>query len=243
MTNPRERFIDFHAHILPDFDDGPSDCAEAAHMLVRLYDQGVTHVVSASHFYRYEESIPSFIGRRERAFNLLNKYLKENGIKNIPEIILGAEVYFSTALVGEPELEKLCIENTGYMLLELPYAPLTESALSGIRSLCLCGRIKPVLAHIERYAAYTEEKKLFELLELAPGQLNCGSAGGRFATKLIKNGFIRAIGTDAHNMTTRSPGFSEARKKLSRIIGVSEFSRIMEYSAKMLSDCDMDELM
>lgn len=237
-----EKIIDFHAHILPEFDDGPGSCREASEILVKLYDQGVTHVVSTSHFYRHEENISSFLERRSRSQRMLREYLDENNISHVPQIITGAEVYFSTALAEDPDLEKLCIENTDYMLIELPYSRLNENVLTAFRNLAYCGRVKPVLAHIERYAKYGDEKTLMSFLECAPGQINCDSqlsiTSFRLCARLIKSGCISAIGTDVHNTATRPPRFAEARKKISRRFGAPVFSEIMDSSARILGLTD-----
>lgn len=235
-----EKVIDFHAHILPGLDDGPGDCRTAAQMLVRLYEQGVTHVVSTSHFYRHEESTGSFLRRRERAAAELMSYIESENITHIPKIILGAEVYFSTALTEDPNLERLCIEGTDYILIELPYCVLNRNVCDSFMSLASCGRVKPILAHIERYASYGGESTIFELLQTVPGQINCDSvispSAGRLITKLVRSGAIIAIGSDAHNMTSRAPHFAEARKKFSRKLGAAAFAELMESSDAILEN-------
>lgn len=238
-----EKIIDFHTHILPCFDDGPSSCAESAQMLVKLREQGVTHAVSTSHFYRYDETVSDFLKRREEAYLKLQSFLSENGISDIPEIILGAEVYFSTALADDPLLEKLCIENTDHILIELPYSKLTANIIDSYRNLACCGRVRPVLAHIERYAAFAGEDVIFELTELSPAQINCESvmstAGARLVSKLIRRGAVCAFGSDAHNMGVRAPRYSDGMKKLSRRLGANVFTEIMESSAAILDNSDI----
>lgn len=243
MHTAPEKIIDFHTHILPDFDDGPADCRTASQMLVKLYEQGVTHVVSTSHFYRYEESIADFLQRRNRAFSSLTEYLHSEHIAHIPEIIMGSEVYFTTALIDDPDLEKLCISGTDYILIELPYTQITSNVVDSFRSLALCGRVRPVLAHLERYAAYASEDTLFELLDIAPAQINCDSIlsapSCRLTARLLKSGGIAAIGSDTHNLSSRAPRFAEARKKLSRKLGANVFSALMDSSAAILDNADI----
>ena len=243
MHNPTDNIIDFHTHILPAFDDGPADCRTAGQMLVRLYEQGVTHAVSASHFYKFEESAEQFLKRREKAFEELCAYLAAERIAHVPEIIQGAEVYFTEELINDPDLEKLCIGDSGYMLIELPYAPITKELIDSFGKFAACGRVKPILAHLERYAAFADEETLFELLDIAPAQLNCESVlsapACRLAARLLRSGRVAAVGSDCHNMTTRAPKFSEARKKMSRRFGVSVFGGLMASSAAILADEDI----
>ena len=52
---------------------------------------------------------------------------------------------------------------------------------------------------------------------------------------LIDNEMISAVGTDAHNLTSRSPKFAEAEKVLRRKCGNSAFEEICESSMHILS--------
>ena len=240
MHTAPEKIIDFHTHILPDLDDGPADCRTAAQTLVKLYEQGVTHAVSTSHFYRFEESAKDFICRRDDAYRRLSEYLASERITHIPELIMGAEVYFTEELSEEPEPENLCIEGTDYMLVELPYSQLTRNIIDSFKAFAESGRVRPILAHLERYAAFADEDTLFELLRYAPAQINCDSLlsapACRLTAKLIKSGRVAAIGSDCHNISSRPPRFSEARKKLSRKIGAGVFAELMESSAAILKN-------
>lgn len=58
MYNPPKMIVDLNAQILPDMGCGPESCSEAAQILVKLGEQGVTHVVAAPRFNRYDESVP-----------------------------------------------------------------------------------------------------------------------------------------------------------------------------------------
>ncbi|MCI7768170.1 MAG: hypothetical protein MSJ26_09385 [Oscillospiraceae bacterium] len=240
MHNLPDSIIDFHTHILPALDDGPADCRTASQMLVKLYEQGVTHAVASSHFYKFEESAEEFIKRRDKAYNELCTYLAAERMTHVPEIILGAEVYFTDELINEPDLERLCIGSTSYILIELPYTRLTKGITDSFREFAACGRVKPILAHLERYAAYADEETLFELLGIAPAQMNCESIlsvpACRLAARLLKSGRVAAIGSDCHNMSSRAPVFSEARKKLSRKLGASVFGGLMASSEAILSN-------
>ena len=160
MRTAPEKIIDFHTHIMPAFDDGPTDCKTAAQMLVKLYEQGVTHAVSTSHFYRYDESISDFIARRDKAYSELRSYLSAERITHIPEIIMGAEVYFTTALANDPDLEKLCISGTDYILIESPIHSLHRMSPTASRALppaVVCVPFLPILKDMR----HMQVRKLF----------------------------------------------------------------------------------
>lgn len=234
-------YIDFHCHILPEFDDGPSSCEESLQMLKALYSDGVKTVVSTSHFYRHNETIAEFILRRQNALDRLAVYIEETGEKNIPEIIPGAEVYFSPALRSDPDLERLCIGKSGCILLELPYEPLTSAVLSDYISLLAANRVKPIFAHIERYLAFGDKKCIYELLETGtPAQINCESLlpffSSGFPLKLIRCGYAAAIGTDAHNMTSRKPDFAAGAKAIEKKLGSDTLLAVMRSARNIISD-------
>ncbi|MGN0641933.1 MAG: CpsB/CapC family capsule biosynthesis tyrosine phosphatase [Huintestinicola sp.] len=239
---------DFHAHILPAFDDGPKTCREAAQMLIKMYHDGVDRVVSTSHFYRHNETISEFIARRDKAYAELTEYLHENDIQDVPKIIMGAEVYFSPALKNEFDLEKLCIENTHYMLVELPYSGLSPNVLREYESFLSSGRVKTVLAHVERYAEFGGKDAIMKFIETdSLAQINCDSLlgvfGSGFPFHLIKEGFVQAIGTDGHNMSSRTPKFGEAKKKLTAKMGSGVYNSVMKAADGILSDLPIYDIL
>ena len=108
--------VDLNAQILPDMGCGPESCSEAAQILVKLGEQGVTHVVAAPRFNRYDESVPHFITRRGEAMAKFSAYLSQNRMSHVPQLVMGALVSFTDNMADEPELESLCISDTNYML-------------------------------------------------------------------------------------------------------------------------------
>ena len=108
--------IDRHCHILPGVDDGAKDVNESVAMLKESYNQGVRYCVSTSHCkLRTAGAMENFIEKRQKAYDVLIEATKD--IK-IPRIILGAEVYLDNDISKYPDVEKLCIEGTKYMLVE-----------------------------------------------------------------------------------------------------------------------------
>lgn len=242
MNNSPKTIVDLNAQILPDMGCGPESCSEAAQMLVKLGEQGVTHVVAAPRFNRYDESVPHFITRRGEAMAKFSSYLSANRINHIPQLIMGALVGFNEAVAEEPELEKLCISNTNYMLVELPSAPATAELIGGFKKLASGGRVRPVLANIEKYAAYADEETLAELFSSAQGQINCDSvfstAGIRYAARLFKSGSICGLGS-GRSCISDPPRYSEARKKLSRKLGAALFTESVGRSEVLLNNGDI----
>lgn len=233
---------DFHSHILPGMDDGASDTEESLKLLSMLSSSGVQRVVLTPHFYRHDEDINSFLSRREKSFEELSAALEN--MPNCPKLALGAEVYFYPSLSSDPDFEKLCIEGTNYMLLELPFEHFYDSFFSDFAKFmnrCSC---KIILAHIERYMRFGNTQKEFDRL-LSMGdiicQMNCtslvksGFFDRRKLLSMLNDGTVRLIGTDTHNSTTRPPMFGEAKDIIVKKCGQQILDRIIQTGNNILT--------
>ena len=149
--------IDFHSHIIPGIDDGAKSPEESLLILKTLWRQGVRTVVATPHYYKQNESVSDFIGRRSEAFEQLKKV--SDG-EEIPEIILGAEVLFTPSL-EEDDLSPLYIQGTDYLLLEMPYRYFDGATLRAVENLILRKGFSPIMAHIERYVRFTQKSDIY----------------------------------------------------------------------------------
>lgn len=240
---------DFHSHILPGMDDGAQNTHMSVEMLKKLYDDGVETVVLTPHFYRKDENISCFLERRAASYEKLCDAVE--GMENCPRLLLGAEVYFYPSLSSDPDFGKLSVEGTDYILLELPFEHFYHNFFSGYSKFINNCSQKLILAHIERYTAFGNTGEEFEQLlnfGKAVCQLNCRSAaemglfGKRKTAKLIKDGFISVLGTDAHNMDNRPPLFGKAENKIISKFGQEEFSRICRNSAAILDNAPIGKI-
>ena len=198
-------FIDFHSHFLPGIDDGASDIDMSIEMLSESYNQGTEVIVATPHYFLNEALIVDACNKRDSAVRDAIRYADERGIK-IPQIIKGFEVGFSYDLKKDENLKKLCIDNTDYMLIEMPYVLWDDKIIEGVYELSLKG-VKPVIAHIERYCRLFGDS-VFELAELdVVLQFNCSVMnnipGRRFVKKVLNSPKLCVIGTDMHNTANR----------------------------------------
>lgn len=202
-------WIDIHTHCLPEMDDGAKDLETSLRMLRLLRRQGVVKVALTSHYYPHKESLDSFLQRREAAWRLLQPH---TGTGEFPELMLGAEIYVTRGL-SEQNLRPLCIGKTDLLLLELPRQAYKAWILEELRNLTYALDIIPVLAHLERYRSWYASKDFAELLSFDEFVLQCnvGALLDRkdraFLYKLAAKGYPFVIGSDTHNLTTRSPDF------------------------------------
>ena len=68
--------IDFHTHILPRMDDGSRSVEESLEMLDSMRQQGVKTVFATPHFYANDESVDSFLERREASLKAMRRWMK-----------------------------------------------------------------------------------------------------------------------------------------------------------------------
>ena len=210
--------IDFHSHVLPRVDDGSRSIAESIAMLRSMKAQGVEKVIATPHFLANNESVDSFISRRNKSYNALMEQ-EPNG----PEILLGAEIKYYDGISRLPDLKKLRIEDSRLLLLEMPFSQWTEYAIKEIIDIAGRGKITLVLAHIDRYVHMQKRDTLPRLLENGVlFQANTSFFTSYFiqhkAPTMLMHGQIHFIGSDCHNMTERVPNTAKAvdviRKKL-----------------------------
>lgn len=212
--------IDFHSHILPNFDDGAENVETAAEMLKLSKSQGVNIVVATSHFYPDKMSVDEFLQKRQQSYQQLKQYIKENNL-DVPDIRLGAEVRFSHELMAQNP-EKLKIEGTDTILIELPFTRWNDWIYNDLFELMVKHKLNVVIAHLERYVENSKDlehiRNLFELDVFI--QVNADSFIDRRKKKVIKALFkkyrIDLIGTDMHNVDTRKSNMDKALKRLKK---------------------------
>ena len=224
-------YVDFHSHILPGIDDGAENTEMSLKMLGLERKSGVTRIAATPHFYLSNQSLEDFLEKRSRAFESIEQSAQDMGI----EIICGAEVYYTPSL-ADIELEKLCIGNTGYIMIELPYQNLSRSFIRSFKSFIgsFPSDITPILAHAERYLSFTSEESLYDILDsdmlvqLNSGSFKAFSKSLKFMLTLIRHGSAHLLGTDCHNITSRPPNMDMARKAIEKKLSADYFDRLMD---------------
>ncbi len=197
--------IDFHSHILPGVDDGARDVETSLALLTEEKKQGVDTVILTPHFYPATDNISNFIEITNKAYNFLS-----SSIDNIsfPNIILGAEVALSYNLPKLTNIEKLCIQGTDLILVELPYKTYNEWILDSLFELSARG-LTPVIAHFERYIKYDFFKTLYEKILAMNFDIQINSTfifdkdERKFFKSLLKQNIVPILGSDTHNLENR----------------------------------------
>ena len=230
-------FADFHTHILPKLDDGSKSLEQSLQMLQMEAQAGVKRVVFTPHFYPHESSISEFLLERDFSYRRLVKAAE--GIPGMPEMYLGAEVYFYRGMADSKELKKLTIANSPYILIEMPTDKWTEGMYEELNALHRRG-LYPIIAHLDRYITPFNTRGIPERLAKLPVlvQMNTDAlqsvwTRGLFL-KYLKKDMVHLIGTDCHNCTTRSPQMQKVMKWIEPL-GEQTIQRIHEYEDRILS--------
>jgi protein-tyrosine phosphatase len=227
--------IDFHSHILPQMDDGARSIKESLALLDMLKDDKVDVVVATPHLYLHRDSVSRFLDRREKCANELFKAIEG---KDYPKIIIGAEIYFTNSINNLP-LEKLCIGDTDFIMVELPYNVFSRTFLNTFADFVNSCEYNIILAHIERYYDYNQADYVDEIFEHdVIMQVNTDSfetiRGRRLLTKFIKNDTVHILGTDLHSVDVRPPTFGAAERFIRKKISDEAFERMMAAAEKIL---------
>lgn len=236
--------IDFHAHVLPEIDDGSKDVSESIEMLRLSLSEGNEIIVATPHFYVERSSITSFLDKRLNSAHLLTEALKDmNSTSFVTDIYLGAEVYFYQGISNNEHIRDLTINNTNYLLLEMPFTQWSKSVLSEVQMLISNVGVTPILAHVDRYLHFRDSLRgLDTLLELGClAQMNTSylmSWRNRIsAMKLIKSERIHVLGTDMHNITTRPPIMRKPLEFIERQCG-NQYIEMFERNSKAILDAN-----
>ena len=221
--------IDFHAHILPGMDHGCNDVAMSIRQLNMATDQNIGVVIATSHFYPHQENVEGFLARREEARGELEAVRKNKH----PDIRLAAEVLICNNIDKMKGIEKLCLEGSKVMLIEMPYVRQWEAGLiDTVVRLRDKNGLKVILAHGERYPVKEVEKLLKIGFQI---QVNVSSIAHIYKwyriRKWIRHKYVVAFGSDIHGLHNSYKDFNRAMKKLGPLA-----QQIMEKTRKLVAE-------
>lgn len=184
------------------------------------------------HYYSDAISYQDFVAKRDNAFKILSEALSADD----PTLILGAEVYMSSYLFNYENLDKLCIGNTRYALIEHSFSnDFSRKTFDNLMNLNYDYNITPILAHIERYGALMEDEALLDNY-IAAGcltQVNISSFASSHRSvrkkllKYLERGKIDFIGSDCHNLDSRAPDYESGIKMIEKKLGHSAVEQLI----------------
>ena len=233
------KYADLHSHIIPYMDDGARDLDTAVQLVSACVSQNIDTIVLTPHFYPSGgKSVSDFIKKRDENFALLKNELIKRNIP-MPEFRLGAEVNFDCDLSEVPDIERLTIEGTDYLLLEMPEDVWQMWMFDYIYNLIAQKNVTPIIAHAERYIQTKEIMSKLKRLDVYL-QINASSLlnkdFGNNAYKLLKNNDVHFIATDTHSLKRRPPEMEKAMEFIGRKFSLEYAEQLADNSYKVLEN-------
>ena len=228
----QEGYIDIHTHILPGVDDGAASMEQSVRMACAAAMDGTAHIILTPHQKADRRSVtPHGILRRMK---LLQEEIDK---RNIPvRFYPGSEIFYRHGMEGLLEKGQiLTLADSRYCLVE--FYPEEDYAYirDGLSRLSDAG-CRPILAHAERYVQLTAGEREKELKRQTGClyQVNAGALTGENgftwksrSRKLLKNGLVDFIATDAHNEKERGPRIGRCADWLEKRLGEAERKRLL----------------
>ena len=225
---------DFHSHILPGIDDGSKSVEESLEMLRLHQQQGVPMVLATPHFYGHRDTIEGFLSRRETAAAQLSQAMA--GME-LPQVLIGAEVYYFPGISETQVLQNLVIQGTDCILIEMPPQEWTQSMYREIAMIPERQGLQPIIAHIDRYIrplrSNTHIRRMLELPVWiqANGESFLNRWTQNLCLKMLAQDQIQLLGSDCHNLSSRTPNLDRAVEKIREKLGDAPLARIREWEA------------
>ena len=226
-------YFDIHSHILPNIDDGAENEKISAELLNMMWQQGIKSVMATPHFYANHTTMEDFKAHINHSLSLLNKVYNAD---TMPRIGMGAELFYFEGIGKSKGIKELAFQGGNYILVELPNCPIDNKIIYDLKNISDYLGLTPILAHIERYAKEKNFKSILNLIEnkYCYAQVNATSIVNspikKPALKLIKNGYIAFLGTDAHSPQGRPPELKAAYEELEKVFDKSTVDQFIHNS-------------
>ncbi|HET7932116.1 MAG TPA: CpsB/CapC family capsule biosynthesis tyrosine phosphatase [Rhodanobacteraceae bacterium] len=224
--------LDLHCHILPGIDDGAKDLDTALAMAQIAIDDGIDTIACTPHIYpgMYENTAAGI----RAAIVALQAELDQRGMPL--KLLEGADVYLEPDLDAAIKADRVpTLAGSRYLLLEPPHhvmPPRFEETVFGLK---MAGYV-PVITHPERLTWIPDHYDVLARMVSAGAwmQITSGSITGRFgggpkhvSERMLDDGLVHLIATDAHNLSRRTPHLAEGRDAAARRVGEEEAGHLV----------------
>ena len=221
------RMIDLHCHMLPGIDDGAPTLEVALAMARCAAADGITHVACTPHIYPglYENDREGIAA----AIAAFRTVLAEEDIALT--LVIGADTHLTPDLLDGIRKRRIpTLNDTRYLLFEPPHHVAPPRLEESVFNLMAAG-IVPVVTHPERLSWIDTHYAVFGRMVHAGAlmQITAGSVTGRFgrrpkywAERMLDEGQVHLLATDAHHIDKRPPLLAEARDAAAKRLGDAE---------------------
>ncbi len=240
--------IDLHCHLLPGIDDGAKDLATALEMARVAVADGIHTIACTPHIYPglYENNAAGI----RRAIAALQRELDHAGIAL--KLVEGADVHLAPDLVSAIRADRIPrLNGTRYLLLEPPHHVAPPRFEEQVFNLQANGYV-PLITHPERLTWIEDNYPMFLRLARAGAwlQVTAGALTGRFgrrpkywSQRLLDEGPVHIIASDAHSVHRRPPLMAEAQAVAARQLGETEaWALVRDRPAAVLADVAPERL-
>jgi protein-tyrosine phosphatase len=224
--------LDLHCHLLPAIDDGATDLDMALEMARIAHGDGIRTIACTPHIYPgvYENTAD---GIRD-AIAALQAALDEAGIGL--KLVVGADVHLDPSLVDGLRGGRVpTLAGSRYLLLEPPHHVAPPRFADSVFELMVAGYV-PVITHPERLRWIEDHYEVMRQLvgQGAWMQITAGALTGRFgprprywAERMLDEGLVHILATDAHHPTRRPPLLAEGREAAAKRIGAEQATHLV----------------
>jgi protein-tyrosine phosphatase len=230
--------IDVHSHVLPFVDDGARSVEVAIEMCRIAHRDGITHLVATPHAnFKYNYDRDAYLARLAELQ------------RQVPEVnlMLGCDLHLSFEnfedAIANPK--RYAIGNTRYVLIEFSDFGVPRSILDSLYQMHRAGMVT-IVTHPERnlvlrsrFDLLQELASLGSILQITANSLTgfWGEEVRRCAEKMLINGLVRILASDAHDLRRRPPVLSKARATAARMIGAEAANRLVnDYPSRVIAD-------
>lgn len=233
--------IDLHCHLLPGVDDGAPDPATAIAMARLAVEDGIRTVACTPHIYPglYENRSD----RIRAAVLALQTTLRAAGVDLT--LTYGADAHLTPELLGRLRRGSAPrLHGSRYFLLEPPHHVSPPRFEESVVAFLDAGYV-PIVTHPERLGWIEREYEVFTRLVHCGAwlQVTAGSLAGRFGAqarywgeRLLDEGWVHVIATDAHDVGRRMPLLHEGRAAAEKRVGAEEARRLVEDRPRAVLD-------
>lgn len=219
--------IDLHCHMLPGIDDGAGDLEVALEMARVAVADGITVTACTPHIMPgvYANTGPAI----RAAIVAFSGALADAGIPL--RLAPGADVHLAMDLAdGLKAGRVLTINDSRYFLFEPPHHVMPPRLEHAVFDIMTAG-YHPIVTHPERLTWIENHYDVMQKMAHAGAwmQITCGSVTGRFgrrpqywAERMIDEGLVHILATDAHNLRNRSPSMAKSRDLVAERLGEAE---------------------
>jgi protein-tyrosine phosphatase len=224
--------IDLHCHLLPGIDDGASELAVSLNMARAAVAQGIEVVACTPHILPglYHNSGPAI----RQATVELQEILDREAIPL--RLVAGADVHMCPDFVaGLRSGRLLSIADSRYVLVEPPHHTAPPQLEDFFFNLVVAGYV-PILTHPERLSWVPSRYDAIKRMARAGVwmQITAGSFTGAFgrnalywAQRMLDEGCVHLIASDAHDAERRRPDLAEGRELAAERVGAEEAQRLV----------------